>query len=78
MTRVSRVVFPGFEMMAEIVNLRHARKQKARGWASKEAAERRAKFGRCHAEREATEGARALETKRLEAHRREGVDDRAE
>jgi Domain of unknown function (DUF4169) len=64
--------------MGEIVNLRRARKQRARDLASKDAAAKRAKTGRTRAEREATERARGLYEKRLDAHRREVADDRAE
>jgi hypothetical protein len=57
--------------MGEIVNLRRARKQKARLADAKEKAARRAEFGISRAEREAAELAKTLESKRLEAHRRE-------
>ena len=59
------------ETKGEIVNLRRARKEKARAAASKEAAANRAKFGRNRTERDAETQARALEEKRLEAHLRE-------
>jgi hypothetical protein len=57
--------------MGEIVNLRRARKQKARLAATNEKAARRAEFGISRAEREAAELAKTLDAKRLEAHRRE-------
>jgi hypothetical protein len=63
--------------MGEVVNLRGARKQRARIAAAKAAAAKRAEFGRARAEREVTERARALETKRLDAHLREMADDSA-
>lgn len=57
--------------MAEIVNLRRARKAKARGEAEKDAEANRAKFGRTKAERRQGEAssaraARDLEGKRLD------------
>ncbi len=59
--------------MGEIVNLRRARKEKARASASKDAAANRAKSGRTRAVRDASDQARVLEEKRLEAHRREAT-----
>jgi hypothetical protein len=66
--------------MADIVNLRRARKEKARQQASKDAAAKRAKFGRSRAERDAADMLRTLEENRLDSHRREAIaaDDRAE
>ena len=64
--------------MGEVVNLRRARKQRARSAATKDSAARRAKYGRGRAEREATELARGLDEKRLDARRREVVGDHAE
>ena len=57
--------------MAEIINLRRARKGKAREEASAKAAENRARFGKTKAERvkEAVEAERA--TKALDGHKRE-------
>jgi Domain of unknown function (DUF4169) len=64
--------------MGEIVNLRHARKQRARIAATKDAAAKRAKSSRPRAQREATGRARRLEEKPLDARRREvAVDDKA-
>jgi hypothetical protein len=63
--------------MGEIVNLRRARKQCAHIAATKDSAAK-AKSGRPRAEREATERARGLEEKRLDAHRREAAGDHAE
>jgi Domain of unknown function (DUF4169) len=60
---------PGPE--GEIINLRRARKERARAAAAKEAAANRNKHGRTRAEREAAGQMRALEEKRLEAHKRE-------
>lgn len=57
--------------MGEIVNLRMARKRKARADAAREAEQNRITFGRTKQERELTEAERALEAKKLDAHRRE-------
>ncbi|HET6374661.1 MAG TPA: DUF4169 family protein [Methylocella sp.] len=57
--------------MGETVNLRQARKAKARAAAKGKAAAARAKFGQSRAEREAADMIRALEERRLNAHRRE-------
>jgi hypothetical protein len=56
--------------MAEIINLRRARKSKARDEASVKAAENRARFGKTKAEREkeAAEAERAAKT--LDGHKR--------
>jgi hypothetical protein len=59
--------------MADIVNLRRARKEKARLAAAKEKAESRVEFGTSHAARKAAERVRLLEAKRLEAHLRDGA-----
>jgi hypothetical protein len=56
--------------MAEIVNLRRARKAKTRADAAQKAAENRDKFGRSKAERESAEANAALEARRFDAHRR--------
>ena len=61
--------------MAEIVNLRRARKDKARAAKEAKAAANRTRFGRPKAERELTEAARAIETRRLDAHRRDDRDE---
>jgi len=57
--------------MGEIVNLRMARKRKARADSAQEAEQNRISFGRTKQERELTEAERALEAKKLDAHRRE-------
>ena len=64
--------------MGEVVNLRRVGKQRARVAATKDSAAKRAKSGRGRAEREATERARGLDEKRLDAHRRETTGDHAE
>lgn len=57
--------------MAEIVNLRRAKKAKARAEAATKAAENRALFGRTKGERERTEILREKTRRELEGHRRE-------
>ena len=63
--------------MGEVINLRRARKQCAHIAATKDSAAKRAKSGRPRADREATERARGLEEKHLDAHRREAAGDHA-
>ena len=58
-------------MSAEIVNLRRARKAKARKEAEATAADNRVRFGRPKVEREVAEKREAIEARRLEGHRRE-------
>ena len=57
--------------MADIVNLRTARKRKARDAKDVQAAENRIKFGRTKAEKELEEAKSALEAKRIDAHKRD-------
>jgi hypothetical protein len=57
--------------MAEIVNLRQARKQKARSDKEAKAAENRIAFGRTKAERQLSEAKTGLDARRLEGHRRD-------
>ena len=57
--------------MAEIINLRKARKARARAEKEAEAAENRAKFGQPKEERSQSEAAKDLLDKKLDAHRRE-------
>lgn len=59
--------------MGEIVNLRRARKGRAREEAASRAAANRRKFGATLAEREALRAERALEVRRLDAHQRDGA-----
>jgi hypothetical protein len=61
--------------MAEIVNLRRARKAKAKTDAETQAAENRIRFGRTKTERERVAAVDALATRRLEEHRREPLRD---
>jgi hypothetical protein len=57
--------------MAEIVNLRRAKKAKARADAEAQAAENRTLFGRTKAEKERTEILREKARREIEGHRRE-------
>ena len=57
--------------MAEIINLRQARKNKARAEKEARATQNRVSFGRTKAEKTLTEAERDLEKSRLEAHRRD-------
>jgi hypothetical protein len=57
--------------MAEIVNLRQARKQKARAEKDAKAAENRVAFSRTKAERKATDASERLSLKRLDGHKRD-------
>jgi hypothetical protein len=60
--------------MTEIVNLRLARKRRRRADKEKDAAETRIQHGRSAGERAEASSERALLTKRLDGHRREGQD----
>jgi hypothetical protein len=60
--------------MAEIINLRKARKKKARAVKEAEAVENRAKFGRPKEDRSQSEAAKDLLDRKLDAHRREDGD----
>jgi hypothetical protein len=57
--------------VAEIVNLRNARKQKTRQIKDAQAAENRAKFGRTKAEKDLEKAKAALDAKRIDAHKRD-------
>jgi hypothetical protein len=57
--------------MAEIVNLRQARKRKARSDREAKAAENRIAFGRTKAERELSDAKTTLEARRLDSHKRD-------
>jgi uncharacterized protein DUF4169 len=57
--------------MAEIINLRQARKRKARTDKEVRAAENRVAYGRTKEERSLTDARKDLDEKRLEAHRRD-------
>ncbi len=55
--------------MSEVVNLRLARKRKAREQADADAAVRRAEFGRAKGEKQLTAARRELDERALDAHR---------
>lgn len=55
--------------MAEIVNLRQFRKQKARAEAEKTAEQNRVSFGRTKAERDLTEAERDKAARHVDGHR---------
>jgi hypothetical protein len=57
--------------MAEIVNLRQARKARARAEKAAEAAANRAKFGRTKTEKAAEAARRELAERQLDSHKRE-------
>jgi hypothetical protein len=57
--------------MAEIINLRQARKARARTEKEAAAAANRAKFGRTKAEKQAEDAKRELTQKQLDSHKRE-------
>ena len=56
-------------MPADLINLRQARKARARAVKDAEAAENRAKFGRTKAERETKTASDELTRRRLDAHK---------
>ena len=66
--------------MAEIINLRRARKQRARAEAEKAAGQNRIDFGRSKAERSLTEAERDKAARHVDGHRLErgGDDDEPE
>jgi hypothetical protein len=57
--------------MAEIINLRQARKRKTRAGKEAKAAENRVAFGRTKEERRLSEAEKALAERRLEGHKRD-------
>lgn len=57
--------------MAEIINLRQARKQKARAEKEARADQNRIAFGRTKAEKELTKAERTIAQRRLDAHKRD-------
>jgi hypothetical protein len=57
--------------MGEIVNLRRFKKVKARDDAAKLGAERRAQFGRTKLEKNKSTAVKALEARKLDAHKRD-------
>lgn len=61
-------------MAGEIINLRRARKQKARAEREQEAAENRRRFGQTKAEKETEAATREQAARLLDAHKRETPD----
>jgi Domain of unknown function (DUF4169) len=61
--------------MSEIVNLRRARKRKARASADAKAAAQRSTHGVSNADRLRAKAARVVAEHRLEGHRRQGEPD---
>ena len=62
--------------MAEIINLRKARKARARAAKDEKAAENRAKHGQPKVERSLTEASKELLDRKLDAHRRDDGDEK--
>ncbi|MEZ0170059.1 DUF4169 family protein [Microvirga sp. TS319] len=60
--------------MAEIINLRQARKQKARAEKEARAEQNRIAFGRTKAERELTRAERELAERRIDSHKRDETE----
>jgi hypothetical protein len=56
-------------MAAEIINLRQARKQRARAEAGKAADQNRLRFGRSKAEKRAAEAEKSAAARKLDAHK---------
>lgn len=61
--------------MGEVVNLRRAKKAKARAAADADAARNRAKFGRSKSDKALTKAEREAESRKLDGHRRDGKSD---
>lgn len=60
--------------MGDVVNLRRAKKDRARREAAREADANRVAFGRTKAEKSLTEAERALARRRIDGHRREAPE----
>ena len=60
--------------MADIINLRMARKQKARADKEAQAQQNRITFGRTKAEKQQAAAEKALADKRIDGHRRDEAD----
>jgi hypothetical protein len=58
--------------MAEIINLRHARKQKARAEKQVQASQNRVMFGRTKAEKVKQAAEQALAEKHIDGHKKDG------
>ena len=65
-------------MTVEVVNLRRARKARARATAEREAAANRVLHGRSKAERAVAEAETRRQSSRLDAHRIPGAEERGE
>jgi hypothetical protein len=63
------------DLMAEIVNLRRARKERDRAASEKQAANNRVAFGVSKKDKRAEAARRVLEERRLDEHRRENGGD---
>lgn len=61
--------------MADVINLRQARKARARRAAETQAASNRARFGRTKAEKEADRLREEQARRHLDGHRRDGDED---
>ena len=61
-------------MAAEIINLRKARKDRARALADDKAAENRIRFGRSKAERDKLKAEQDLAARRIDGHRLDEPD----
>lgn len=61
--------------MAEIINLRRARKARDRATAEAQAAQNRIEFGRTKAERKLTAAEKTLQATRLDGHRLDAAKD---
>jgi hypothetical protein len=61
--------------MAEIINLRRARKARDRATAEAQAAQNRVEFGRTKAERKLTAAEKTLQATRLDGHRLDAAKD---
>ncbi|MDJ0450255.1 DUF4169 family protein [Methylocystis sp. JR02] len=59
--------------MAEVVNLRRARKDRAKREKEAQAQENRISFGRTKTERDLTDAQKRLEAAKLDAHKREEI-----
>jgi hypothetical protein len=57
--------------MADIINLRRARKTKARGEREKQAEANRIEFGRTRSEKEATRAEQERSARAIDAHKRD-------
>lgn len=59
--------------MADTVNLRQARKRKARDEKDAKAAQNRVAFGRTKTERGVSDAKNAIDIKRIDSHKRDGA-----